>query len=165
LSTFGIGLDETRCEKPRGSAVRSPLGRDGANPMTRMAPGEGSVRSSVGWARNRLSLGDWFGQPVGNSSPVFGFLAPNQALRATENPRVDGSIDSDRHAPILALRAAALPSFASRIGPSLATISNSMIYNRFRVSPADYSGPLMADPRTIGPTVNRQVRFHVSPPR
>ncbi len=34
--------------------------------------------------------------------------------------------------------------------PSLATTSNSMILNGFRESPADYSRPLMADPRTIG---------------
>ena len=44
----------------------------------------------------------------------------------TANPRVDGSI------------------------PSLATISNFMICMRFRVSPADYPCPSMADPRTIG---------------
>ena len=34
--------------------------------------------------------------------------------------------------------------------PSLATTSNSMIRNGFRVSPADHPGPSMADPRTIG---------------
>ena len=43
----------------------------------------------------------------------------------TENPRVDGSI------------------------PSLATTSNSMIRNGFRVSPADHPWPSVADPRTI----------------
>ena len=58
-----------------------------------------------------------FGRPRENSSPFFGLLAPNRALRGTENPRVDGSI------------------------PSLATTSNSMIRNGFRVSPADYPGP------------------------
>jgi len=30
----------------------------------------------------------------GNLFPVFSLLAPNSALRATENPRVDGSISS-----------------------------------------------------------------------
>ena len=48
---------------------------------------------------------------------------------SSENPRVDGSI------------------------PSLATISNSMIRNGFRVSPADRLWPSMADPRTIGTRV------------
>ncbi len=62
--------------------------------MTRLALGEGLVRSSVGRARNRLGRAGRFGQPGENSSPVFGLLTPNQALRATENPRVDGSIPS-----------------------------------------------------------------------
>ena len=48
------------------------------------------------------------------------------ASRLCKSPRVDGSI------------------------PSLATTSNSMIRNGFRVSRADHPGPLMADPRTIG---------------
>jgi len=47
-------------------------------------------------------------------------------LHKPENPRVAGSI------------------------PALATISNSMICNRFRVSPADYLCPDGTDPRTIG---------------
>ena len=47
-----------------------------------------------------------------------------------DSPRVDGSI------------------------PSLATISNSMICNGFRVSPADYPWPSMVDPRTIGKWVD-----------
>jgi hypothetical protein len=34
--------------------------------------------------------------------------------------------------------------------PSLATTSNSMIRNGFRVSPADHPWPSMADVRTIG---------------
>ena len=37
-----------------------------------------------------------FGRPGRNSFPVFDFPAPIQSLRRTENPRVDGSIDSDR---------------------------------------------------------------------
>jgi hypothetical protein len=49
----------------------------------------------------------WFGERFGrrrdNAFRFFDLLAPSAALRATENPRVDGSI------------------------PSLATISNSMI--------------------------------------
>jgi hypothetical protein len=49
-----------------------------------------------------------FGRPVKNSFHFFRFLAPNRPLRATWNPRVDGSFDSDRPGPILALRAAAL---------------------------------------------------------
>ena len=55
-----------------------------------------------------------FGRPTRNAFPLFRLLSPNRPLRRTENPRVDGSI------------------------PSLATISNSMIRNGFRVSPADY---------------------------
>jgi len=45
---------------------------------------------------------------------IFGFLAPNWTVRVAESPRVDGSI------------------------PSLAIISNLMIRNGFRASPADY---------------------------
>jgi hypothetical protein len=50
-----------------------------------------------------LELTSRLGRRVENSSRFFDFLAPNRALRATENPRVVGSI------------------------PTLATISNSMI--------------------------------------
>ena len=42
--------------------------------------------------------------------------------------------------------------------PALATISNSMNRNGFRVSPADYPGPSMADPRTIGKWVGGEAR-------
>jgi len=48
------------------------------------------------------------------------------ASRLCKSPRVDGSI------------------------PSLATISNSMNCNGFRVSPADHTWSSMADPRTNG---------------
>jgi hypothetical protein len=58
--------------------------------------------------RYRLGRAARFGRPSGNSSPVFALLAPNRPLRCTENPRVDGSIYSDRPWPILTLRAAAL---------------------------------------------------------
>jgi len=80
------------------------------------------------WATAEFGMGS-VGQggsvgPPENSSCVFGFLAPNRALRCTENPRVDGSI------------------------PSLATISNPMIRNGFRASPADHPWPSIVDPRT-----------------
>ncbi len=52
-------------------------------------------------------------------------LAPGGALHRPEDRRVDGSI------------------------PTLATISNSMIRNGVRASPADHPWPSMADPRTI----------------
>jgi len=55
-----------------------------------------------------------FGRSRGNAFPIFGLLATNRPLRRTENPRVDGSI------------------------PSLVTISNFLIRNGFRASPADY---------------------------
>ena len=42
--------------------------------------------------------------------------------------------------------------------PALATISNSMIRNGLRVSPADHPWPLMADPRTIGKWVGGETR-------
>jgi len=64
--------------------------------------------------RHRLGRRGGFGRPLENLSPVFSLLAPNRALRCTENPRVDGSI------------------------PSLATISKFMICMGFRASPADY---------------------------
>jgi len=53
-----------------------------------------SVRSPVGWARNRFGRGGRFGRAAGNPFPVFGFLATPAALPCTENPRVDGSIPS-----------------------------------------------------------------------
>lgn len=51
-----------------------------------------SVRSPVGWARNRFGRGGRFGRAAGNPFPVFGFLATPAALPCTENPLVDGSI-------------------------------------------------------------------------
>jgi len=70
-----------------------------------------------------------FGRPVENPYRFFGFLTPNRAFDCIENPRVDGSI------------------------PSLATTSNSMIYNGFQPSRADHPWASMADPRTIGKRV------------
>jgi hypothetical protein len=75
-----------------------------------------------------------FGPCTETSFRFFDFHAPNRALRATENPRVDGSI------------------------PSLAAISNSMICNGFRASPADPPWPSMADPRTNGKWVGAATR-------
>ena len=57
-----------------------------------MAPGAGSVQSSVRGARDRFGRGGRFGQAAGNPFPVFGFLEPPAALPCTENPRVVGSI-------------------------------------------------------------------------
>jgi hypothetical protein len=79
-----------------------------------------------------------FGRRREYSFHFFDFLAPDRALRCTENPRVDGSM------------------------PSLATISNSMIRMRFRVSPADYPCPLMADPWTIENRVSRRTAAMIS---
>jgi hypothetical protein len=66
-----------------------------------------------------LELTAQFGRPVKNSFDFFRFLAPNGALRRTENPRVTGSI------------------------PALVTTSKSMILLWFRVSLADHPGPSM----------------------
>ena len=49
-------------------------------------------RPSRRGVRNRLGRRVGFGRPVGNSFRFFAFLAPNRPLRATENPRVVGSI-------------------------------------------------------------------------
>ena len=79
--------------------------RSVAMPRTRCeSSAYGTVRS-VGVYEVRYGLGrrGRFGRPVEILFPFFSFLAPNVALRATENPRVDGSI------------------------PALATTSNSMI--------------------------------------
>jgi hypothetical protein len=59
-----------------------------------------------------------FGRPVENSFGFFVFLTLNSALRAIENPRVDGSI------------------------PALATTPNFMISLGFRASPADHPWPI-----------------------
>ncbi len=84
-------------------------------------------------ARYGFGRRGWFGRPVENPFPFFGFPEPNRALRGTENPRVDGSI------------------------PSLATISKFLICNGFRVSPADHPWALMADLRTIGKWVDGSI--------
>ena len=80
-----------------------------------------------------------FGRAGGNPSPVFGLLAPNSALRATENPRVDGSI------------------------PSLATIFNLMIRNGFRedgIAVASVPAPQslrISRPELVAPEADRLV--------
>ena len=74
-----------------------------------------------------------------NALRFFDFPKRNQAVSCLENPRVAGSI------------------------PSLATISNSMIRNGFRVSPADRPASSMADPRTIGKWVGGSTPCGVRP--
>ena len=59
------------------------------------------------------------GQPVENSFRLFAFLAPNRALRATGNPRIDGPI------------------------PSLATISSLLIPNQSRAAFAILPVPIV----------------------
>lgn len=94
--------------------------------MTRLALGDGSVRSSVGRARHGLGRAGRFGRPIEDSFRFCAFPAPSSALRATENPRVAGSI------------------------PSLDTTSNLSKRMGCRVSPADHPCPSMVHPRTIG---------------
>jgi len=92
---FGASSSETvrsRCEQAV-EPYRSPAGSAGIS----------GFRFGMGSVGQGGSVGDWK-----TRYRFFGFPAPNRALRRAENPRVAGSIDSDRHAPILALRAAAL---------------------------------------------------------
>ena len=118
---------------PRGrrilAPVRSALGRDAPNPLTRMGPAPGFGRPApAGFGMGSVGRGGSVGAAK-TRSRFFGLLAPNRALRWIENPRVDGSI------------------------PSLATTSKSMICMRFRVSPADYPWPgwcRPADYRKLG---------------
>jgi len=76
-----------------------------------------------------------FGRPAGNPFPVLGFLAPPTTHPCTENPRVDGSIDSNRLEPIPmplcprqgghrasmagTIRLLGIGSVAARLGPAL----------------------------------------------
>ena len=79
--------------------IRKPFGRDAPNSLIDMAPAPG--------ARHGLGRAGRFGRPAGNALRFFAMFAPNGALRATENPRVVGSI------------------------PTLATTPNSMNLMRF----------------------------------
>ena len=60
-------------------------------------------------------------------------------------------------------RATAVPRVAGSI-PSLATISDAMIRNGFRVSPAEHPCPSMADPWAIGKLVGWSNPGDVPPP-
>jgi hypothetical protein len=88
------------------NGCRYGLGRGYWRPPLGARFGTGSVAMPLS-RRTGSGLRE-FGRRSRNLSPVFGLLAPNRALRCVENPRADGSIDSDRLGPILALRAAAL---------------------------------------------------------
>ena len=71
--------------------------------------------------RHGLGRAGRFGRPRRNPFRLFGLVAPNRALRRTENPRVGGSI------------------------PPLATTPNFLKRNGFPASPADYRRPLGAE--------------------
>ena len=85
--------DRPNAAGPLRRPVRKKFGRDAPNSLNRIGPaGLGSVfRLPV---RDRFGRAGRFGRRRRNSFPVFGLLAPNRALRRTENPRVDGSIPS-----------------------------------------------------------------------
>ena len=102
-----------RANSLTGMGPRAGFGRSGP---VRLGIGSVGRGGSVGAARNPL--------------PFFVLLAPNRALRRTENPRVDGSI------------------------PSLATTPKFLIRNGFRASPADHPWASMVHPRTIGNRVD-----------
>ena len=75
-------------------AVRSPLGRDGGNSMTRMDPRAGVRSTGPSEVRYGLGRRGRFGRRQKNALRFFDFLQPKQAVSCLENPRVDGSIPS-----------------------------------------------------------------------
>jgi len=128
---FGIGSARQHSRTPGRDSARGSVPARSRWGQLHDPHGPAACVRSAGHHRVRhgLGRGGRFGRPVENSFLVFGLLAPNRTLRATENPRVAGSI------------------------PALATISNSMIRNGFRVSPADYlcpDGTRPADYREVG---------------
>jgi hypothetical protein len=116
----------------RCGAEAAALGSPGLpdSPALAGRPETTPVRPPLGRdGANAMTLMDpapGLGRPRKYALPFFDFLQPKRAVSCPENPRVDGSI------------------------PTLATTSNSMNYNGFRVSPADYPCPSIGDPRTIG---------------
>jgi hypothetical protein len=175
---FGRRLLLDECQSSRDTRIEPPPGisrrvRDASacahrNPLTRMAPGAGSVRDSVGGARDRLGRGGQFGRSTGNPFPVFGFLAPRAPLPCTENPRVDGSIDPKWLKPIPALRAGSLRS------PVLIRLANRSVPGHHS-QPLEFhgcfpalgpaSGARWGDPRTSGQRVSRRPPAPRSPQR
>jgi hypothetical protein len=113
---FGIGSARQHSRTPGRDSARGSVPARSRWGQLHDPHGPAACVRSAGHHRVRhgLSRGGRFGRPVENSFLVFGLLAPNRTLQATENRRVDGSI------------------------PALATISNSMIRNGFRALPAGY---------------------------